>query len=66
LDIYKNCTNNLTKLCCSDNMKTKLDNLHYKNSKKIKKIKIIKFMKSQISHNFFDIPDLHKLVTIYL
>jgi hypothetical protein len=31
-----------------------------------KKRKILKFMKSQISHNFFDIPDLHKLVTIYL
>jgi hypothetical protein len=31
-----------------------------------RKRKILKFMKSQISHKFFDIPDLHKLVTIYL
>jgi hypothetical protein len=31
-----------------------------------KKIKILKFMKSQTSHQFFDISDLHKLVTIYL
>jgi hypothetical protein len=31
-----------------------------------RKIKILNFMKSQTSHKFFDIPDLHKLVTIYL
>jgi Leucine-rich repeat (LRR) protein len=31
-----------------------------------KNIKILKFMKSQISHQFFDIQDLHKLITIYL
>jgi hypothetical protein len=31
-----------------------------------RKRKILKFMKSQISHKFFDIQDLHKLVTIYL
>jgi hypothetical protein len=31
-----------------------------------RKIKILKYMKSQFSHKFFDIPDLHKLVTIYL
>jgi E3 ubiquitin-protein ligase SspH2 len=28
--------------------------------------KILNFMKSQTSHQFFDILDLHKLVTIYL
>jgi Leucine-rich repeat (LRR) protein len=31
-----------------------------------KKRKILKFMKSQTSHQIFDIPDLHKLITIYL
>jgi hypothetical protein len=31
-----------------------------------KKIKILKIMKSQTSHPFFDIPDLHKIVVIYL
>jgi hypothetical protein len=31
-----------------------------------RKRKILKFMKSQTSHKFFDIPDLHKLVSIYL
>jgi Leucine-rich repeat (LRR) protein len=31
-----------------------------------KKRKLLKFMKSQTSHQFFDIPDLHKLITIYL
>jgi hypothetical protein len=28
--------------------------------------KILNFMKLQSSHQFFDIPDLHKLVAIYL
>jgi hypothetical protein len=78
----ENLPDNLTELYCCDNKYLHISKKYAKKfdlqetpnyekyiikiQKFWKKRKILKFMKSQTSHQFFDIPDLHKLVTIYL
>jgi hypothetical protein len=78
----ENLPNNLIELDCSNNKYLYISKIYAqkfglketpnyeKNIIKIQKFwknrKILKFMKSQTSHQFFDIPDLHKFVAIYL